>query len=46
MTTLSLRRDPFRLALSRGPWASAWYLFGYQFVGWLLFGIAFTAAST
>jgi hypothetical protein len=46
MTRLSLRRDPFRLALSRGPWASAWYLFSYQFVGWLLFAIAFTAAVT
>lgn len=46
MNTLSLRRDPFRLTLSRGPWASAWYLFGYQFVGWLLFAIAFTAAVT
>jgi hypothetical protein len=46
MNTLSLRRDPFRLALPSGPWASAWYLFGYQFVGWLLFAIAFTAAVT
>jgi hypothetical protein len=46
MTRLSLRRDPFRLVLSRGPWASAWYLFGYQVVGWLLFGIAFTALGT
>lgn len=46
MNTLSLRRDPFRLALSSRPWASAWYLFGYQFVGWLLFAIAFTAAVT
>jgi hypothetical protein len=46
MNTLSLRRDPFRLLLSRGPWVGAWYLFSYQFVGWLLFAIAFTAAGT
>ena len=46
MSRLSLRRDPFRLALSRSPWASAWYLFSYQFVGWVLFAIAFTAAVT
>jgi putative sensor protein len=46
MNTLSLRRGPLRLALSRGPWASAWYLFGYQFVGWMLFAVAFTAAVT
>jgi len=46
MNRLSLRRDPFRLVLSRGPWVSAWYLFSYQIVGWLLFGIAFTAVGT
>ncbi|HEX8005928.1 MAG TPA: sensor domain-containing protein [Trebonia sp.] len=46
MSALSLRRDPFRLALSTRPWASAWYLFSYQFVDWLLFAIAFTAAVT
>jgi len=30
---LTLRRDPVRLALSRAPWASFWYLFGSLFIG-------------
>jgi len=46
MTTLSLRRNPVRLALSRSTWAAAWYLFGYLFVGTMLFAIALTAAIT
>jgi hypothetical protein len=33
VSTLSLRRDPIRLVLSRGPWAAAWYLLGYLAVG-------------
>ena len=40
-----LRRDPVRLVLSRAPWASAWYLFGYLFIGSGLFAIAVTAAT-
>jgi hypothetical protein len=46
MTTLSLRRDPVRLLLSRDLWSGAWYLLAYQFVGWLLFSVALTAALT
>jgi hypothetical protein len=41
---LSLRRDPIRLLLSRGPWAAAWYLLGYLVVGWALFAIALRTA--
>jgi Putative sensor len=41
---LSLRRDPVRLVLSKAPWASAWYLLGYLFVGWALFAIALSTA--
>ena len=46
MNVLSLRRDPIRLAFSRGPWASAWYLLGYLLIGWVLFSIAFSVAVT
>src|SRR5262249_54064051 len=46
MSTLSLRRNPVRLALSRSTWAAAWYLFGYLFVGTMLFAIALPAAIT
>jgi len=46
MSTLSLRRNPVRLALSRSTWAAAWYLFGYLFTGTVLFAIALTAAIT
>jgi hypothetical protein len=46
MSTLSLRRNPIRLAASRSPWAAAWYLFAYFFVGSVLFAIALTAAIT
>lgn len=46
MSTLSLRRDPVRLVLSKDLWASAWYLLAYQFVGWVLFAIALSAALT
>ena len=45
MHPLNLRRDPVRLALSKAPWASAWYLFGYLFIGTALFVIALTAAA-
>ncbi|HEY7324041.1 MAG TPA: sensor domain-containing protein [Streptosporangiaceae bacterium] len=44
MSNLSLRRDPIRLVLSRGPWAAARYLLGYLLVGWALFAIAFAGA--
>jgi hypothetical protein len=40
VSKLSLRRDPIRLVLSRGPWAAARYLLGYLAVGWALFAIA------
>ena len=43
--SLSLRRDPVRLLLSRGLWAGAWYLLAYQVIGWVLFAIALTAAA-
>lgn len=46
MNALSLRRDPFRLLFSRGLWAGVWYLVAYQFVGWVLFSIALSAALT
>ena len=46
MNTLSLRRDPVRLVLSRGLWAGAWYLLAYQVVGWGLFAIALSAVLT
>lgn len=39
-STLSLRRDPIRLLLSRATWSGAWYLFAYLFVGSGLFAIA------
>ena len=45
MNPLNLHRDPVRLTLSRAPWASAWYLLGYLFVGTGLCTIALTAAS-
>ena len=38
VSKLSLRRDPIRLVLSRGPWAAARYLLGYLAVGGVLFG--------
>ena len=44
VSKLSLRRDPIRLVLSRGPWAAAWYLLGYLAVGWALFAIALSTA--
>jgi hypothetical protein len=40
-----LRRDPFRLLISRAPWASAWYLFSYLFAGTVLFVIVVTATT-
>jgi hypothetical protein len=42
---LSLRRDPIRLATSRGLWACAWYLLAYQVVGWALFAVALAAVT-
>jgi hypothetical protein len=44
VSKLSLRRDPIRLVLSRGPWAAAWYLLCYLVVGWALFAIALSTA--
>jgi Putative sensor len=46
MNALSLRRDPVRLALSRGLWAGVWYLLAYQVVGWVLFAIVLGAVAT
>jgi Putative sensor len=46
MNALTLRRDPVRLAFSRGLWSSARYLLGYLLVGWALFSIAFSVAVT
>jgi hypothetical protein len=43
MSTLSLRRDPFRLLFSPRPWAGAWYLIGYLFTGTALFSVTLTA---
>jgi hypothetical protein len=46
-TRLRLFRNPLRLAVSAGPWRSAWYLAGYVFAtGWVLFSAAFTATVT
>jgi len=45
VSKLSLRRDPIRLVLSRGPWAAARYLLGYLLVGGALFAIAFGTAA-
>jgi hypothetical protein len=45
MSALRLRRNPIRLATSRGLWACAWYLLAYQVVGWALFAVAFTAVT-
>ena len=39
-------RDPVRLVLSRGLWASVWYLLAYQVVGWVLFAIVLSAVLT
>lgn len=46
MNALSLRRSPFRLVASRSLWAGAWYLLGYQVIGWVLFSVALTMALT
>jgi hypothetical protein len=43
MSTLSLRRDPFRLLFSPAPWAGAWYLLSYLFMGTVLFAVTLTA---
>ena len=45
MHPLNLRRDPIRLTLSAAPWASAWYLFGYLFVGTALSATALAVAA-
>lgn len=42
MTRLGARRDPVRLLLSRGLWASVWYLLAYLVLGWVLFALALT----
>jgi hypothetical protein len=42
---LNLRRDPVRRTLSKAPWAAAWYLFGYLFIGTALWVIALTVAA-
>jgi hypothetical protein len=42
---LTLRRDPVRLAFSRAPWASFWYLFGYLFIGAALCAVALSVAA-
>jgi hypothetical protein len=44
VSKLSLRRDPIRLVLSRGPWAAAWYLLRYLAVSGVLFAIALSTA--
>jgi hypothetical protein len=46
MSLLALRRDPVRLAFSRGLWVSVRYLLGYLFIGWVLFSAAFGVAVT
>jgi hypothetical protein len=43
--TLSLRRNPVRLALSKAPWSAAWYLLGYLVISGVLFSIALTVAA-
>ncbi|HVT68676.1 MAG TPA: sensor domain-containing protein [Trebonia sp.] len=45
MATLSARRDPVRLALSRAPWSAAWYLLGYLVISGGLFSIAVTGTA-
>lgn len=45
VSALRLRRDPIRLATSRGLWVCVWYLLAYQVVGWVLFAVAFTAVT-
>jgi hypothetical protein len=44
---LRLHRNPVRMAVSSGVWASAWYLFSYLIVGTVLFAVilAMSAAS-
>ncbi|MFL6114961.1 MAG: sensor domain-containing protein [Catenulispora sp.] len=37
-TRLRMHRNPVRMAVSSGVWASAWYLFSYLIVGTVLFG--------
>jgi hypothetical protein len=46
MNALALRQNPFRLVTSRSLWAGAWYLLGYQVIGWVLFSVALTMALT
>jgi len=45
MPSLNLRLDPVRLALSRAPWAAAWYLLAYLFIGSGLCAIALATAA-
>ncbi|GAA2018586.1 hypothetical protein GCM10009839_13470 [Catenulispora yoronensis] len=45
-TRLRMHRNPLRMAVSSGVWASAWYLVSYLVVGTVLFGLVFTMAVT
>jgi len=42
MSARSLRTNPVGLLFSGTLWASAWYLFAYLAIAWLLFGVALT----
>jgi hypothetical protein len=46
MSALTLRRNPVGLLLSRAPWAAAWYLFSYLFVGTALFAVVLVTTTT
>ena len=39
-------RNPLRMPFTSGVWAAAWYLFGYLFVGTVLFSVIVTATAT
>ena len=34
-----------RNPVSSSTWRAAWYLLGYQLIGWILFSVAVTAVS-
>lgn len=42
---LTSRRNPVRLAFSRAPWASGWYLLGYLFTGTALCAVVLSVAT-
>jgi len=46
MNRLRLRANPVGLLLSPAPWAAAWYLFAYLFIGTVLFAAVLTATTT